>query len=204
MDQVKMDDVCMFILCGNAWFHSCTIYKMVCSVKRKTCKWLNNYALMALIMSQCFLLSYLGLQFWFLFMFYVVPHLSSKFIVLSIYKLMYSIIWDVCNNTISWSECNLACMILMLFFSLLGYNPHCILFLGITTNGPRRSWRRWYLLNVETKRDATARHPSSHLVFDMIAFSGICIIEPLYYILHLLISFLGAKLLYPDPSIFLC
>jgi len=47
---------------------------------------------------------------------------------------------------------------------LPGYNPHCILFLGITTDGTRRTWRRWHLPNVETKRDATARHPSPHIV----------------------------------------
>jgi hypothetical protein len=65
------------------------------------------------------------------------------------------------------------------FLFLPGYNPHCILFMGSATNGSRRSRGRWYLSNVETKRDAAARHTSSHLVFHFLPFVGICIIEPL-------------------------
>lgn len=76
----------------------------------------------------------------------------------------------------------------MIFFLSLGYNPHCIVSLGIATNGPTRSRRGCYLPNVETERDASARHASPHLVFHILAFLGICIIEPLLHIhgFHLL------------------
>ena len=149
--------------------------------------------LLAFIMTQWCLVTFWAFSFDFLVV-VLVGHagcvvIRKVYFVVNIQAHVLHDLGHVCNTiSMNWMKPCLSniCPMVLSYFTLilLGYNPHCVLCLGFTTNGPRRSWRRCYLPNVETKRDATARHPIPHLTYRILAaFLRFCTIEPSYSML---------------------